>query len=307
MVLSCTLEKISDSQEISGPYLGQDPPGMTPEIFAPGIISTGLSEIKAIFSPDGREIYYQLWEAPFPVIVMRMEKEGRWTEPVVAPFSGQIIEGYCMTTDGQKMFVTSQRPLDGRGGPIEDWRVWVTKREKDGWGGLKVLKSSLTGYPSVAENGNLYLATGDIWVSEYINGDYTDMTKLGDGVNTEEYAEEDLYIAPDESYLLFCRREGGFGSWDIYVSFRKEDGTWTKAQNMGEKINSSVSEVYPFVTPDGKYFFFSSRRMFHKEFSEVPITYEEKMRVLNSPGNGNADIYWVDARIIQEFRPEDLK
>jgi hypothetical protein len=307
IVISCAPEKNSEFPEISGSYLGQKPPGMTPEIFAPGILSTGYSEIKAVFSPDGRELYYQLWEAPFPVIVMMREKEGRWTKPEVAPFSGQIIEGYSLSHDGNKMFVTSQRPLNGKGEPIEDWRVWVTEREENGWGKLKVLKPSITGYPAVSANGNLYLATGDIWISKYIDGDYAEMKKLGAGVNTEEYWEEDLYIAPDESYLLFCRREGGFGSWDIYVSFRKEDGTWTKAKNMGGKINSSVSEVYPFVTPDGKYFFFSSRRTTYKEFSSVPISYEEKIKILNSPGNGNADIYWVDARIIQEFRPEEVK
>lgn len=303
----CSKDKSSNGPVIRGPYLGQEPPGMTPEIFAPGIISTGYSEIKAVFSPDGRELYYQLWDAPFPVIVMRTEKEGGWTKPEVAPFSGQIIEGYSMTTDGKKMFVTSQRPLSGKGEPITAWRVWVTEREDSGWGELKVLKSSITGYPAVAENGNLYLATGDIWISEYIDGDYTEMKKLGDGINTEEYAEEDLYIAPDESFLLFCRRDDGFGSWDIFVSFRRENGTWTKAKNMGDKINTSVSEVYPFVTPDGKYFFFSSRRSIHVDFSDVPITYEEKLRILNGCGNGNADIYWVDAKIIEEFRPEEIR
>lgn len=307
ILIFCTQKKSTDVFEIKGPYFGQKPPGMTPEIFAPGIISTGYSEIKAVFSPDGREIYYQIWDAPFPVIVMRMEEYGVWTKPEVAPFSGQIIEGYNITPDGKKIFITSRRPLDGEGAPIENWRVWVTEKGDNGWGELKVLKPSIFGYPAIAENGNMYLATGDIWISEYVDGDYTEMKKLGNGVNTEEYWEEDLYIAPDESYLLFCRRDDGFGSWDIFVSFRKSDGVWTKAQNMGETINSSASEVYPFVTPDGKYFFFSSRKTIYKEFSEVPITYEEKLKILNGPGNGNADIYWVDAKLIEEFKPAEMK
>jgi Tol biopolymer transport system component len=280
---------------------------MVPEIFAPGILSAGYSEIKAVFSPDGREIYYQLWGVPFPVICTMKEKDGRWTQPEVASFSGQIIEGYNISPDGKKMFITSRRSLDGKGEPLETWRVWVTEKTGAGWGELEVLKPSIYGYPAVAENGNLYLATGDIWISEYVNGDYTEMKKLGDSINTEEFYEEDLYIAPDESYLLFCRRDDGFGSWDIFVSFRKEDGSWTEAKNMGEKINTSVSEVYPFVSPDGKYFFFSGRRTTHKEYSETPLTYEEKIRILNGPGNGNADIYWVDAKIIEELKPDSLK
>ena len=295
-----------DFPVLMGPYLGQKPPGMTPEIFAPGIVSKGYSEIKAVFSPDGRELYYQLWDAPFPVIVMMQEKDGRWTKPEVAPFSGQIIEGYNISPDGKKMFITSQRPLEGRGEPSEKGRIWITEKSDSGWGELRPFKSSVFGYPAVAESGNLYLATGDIWVSEFVDGDYTEMQKLGDSINTDEFWEEDLYIAPDESYILFCRRDDGFGSWDIFVSFRREDGTWTKAENMGDKINSSASEVYPFVTPDGKYLFYSSRKTIHKDYADTPITYEEKIEILNSHGNGNADIYWVDARIIQEFKPDEL-
>jgi hypothetical protein len=133
------------------------------------------------------------------------------------------------------------------------------------------------------------------------------MEKLGDSINTEEFYEEDLFIAPDESYLMFCRRDDGFGSWDIFISFRKEDGSWTKAKNMGEPINTSASEVYPFVTSDGKYLFFSSRRTTHKNFSATPLTYEEKIRILNSPGNGNQDIYWVSAQIIGDMQQKILK
>ena len=132
------------------------------------------------------------------------------------------------------------------------------------------------------------------------------MERLGNSINTEEFFEEDSFIAPDESYLLFCRNDG-LGSWDIFVSFRKEDGSWTKARNMGEPINSSVSDVYPFVTSDGKYLFFSSRRTIHSEYSEIPLTFEEKLKILNSPGNGNQDIYWVDAKVIEVLKPDYLK
>jgi hypothetical protein len=300
-------DQLNDFPVLKGPYLGQKPPGMTPEIFAPGIVSTGYSEAKAVFSPDGRELYYQLWDAPFPVIVMMQEKTGCWTKPEIAPFSGQIIEGYNISPDGKKMFITSHRPLDSKGGPDEKGRIWVSEKSDGDWGKLRPLKPSIFGYLAVAESGNLYLATGDIWLSEFINGDYAEMEKIGDSINTDEYWEEDPYIAPDESFILFCRRDDGFGSWDIFVSFRRDDGTWTEAKNMGGKINSSASEVYPFVTPDGKFFFFSSRRTIHKSYSETPITYEEKIRILNSPGNGNADIYWVDARIIQDLKPDELK
>jgi len=52
---------------------------------------------------------------------------------------------------------------------------------------------------------------------------------------------------------------------------------------MGERINTEAGEYKPFVTYDGKYFFFSSSR------------------------SGNGDIYWVDAKTIEELRPEEKK
>ena len=43
----------TDFPKPTGPYLGQKPPGMTPEIFAPGIIST------AGLAPGPRELSRQ--------------------------------------------------------------------------------------------------------------------------------------------------------------------------------------------------------------------------------------------------------
>ena len=43
-------QQIDESLMVSGPYLGQKPPGKTAELFAPGIISTGYDERIACFS-----------------------------------------------------------------------------------------------------------------------------------------------------------------------------------------------------------------------------------------------------------------
>lgn len=88
-----------------------------------------------------------------------------------------------------------------------------------------------------------------------------------------------LVMAADESYLIFCStKPGGYGRDDFYISFRNEKGSWSKPVNMGEKINSPGSDNRPYITPDGKFFFFTSMK------------------------RGNRDIYWVDAEIIAEFR-----
>lgn len=79
---------------------------------------------------------------------------------------------------------------------------------------------------------------------------------------------------------MFCSKNpSGFGEDDLYVSFREDDGGWTEAINLGEKINSSQSENRPFITTDGKHLFF------------------------NSNVNGNRDVFWVDVDAIRMLKP----
>ena len=53
----CQTDK-EDHPVLQGPYLGQKPPGMTPKIFAPGIVSTAEFEFAGTFSPDGKEYFF---------------------------------------------------------------------------------------------------------------------------------------------------------------------------------------------------------------------------------------------------------
>ncbi len=43
-----------------GVYFGQTLPAIIPEIFAPGIVSTGMEESTITFTPDGKECYWTL-------------------------------------------------------------------------------------------------------------------------------------------------------------------------------------------------------------------------------------------------------
>ena len=120
--------------------------------------------------------------------------------------------------------------------------------------------------------------TGKIWsVREKI---FVTPQNLGKAVNTPS-REFDAFIAPDESCLVFSsdRRGDGFGKSDLYISFRKGEEKWTQAVNMGPLFNSRESEFTPIVTPDGRYFFFTSTKL------------------------GQADIYWVDAAVLDRYRP----
>ena len=61
-------------------------------------------------------------------------------------------------------------------------------------------------------------------------------------------------LAFDGSALYFSsNRVGGYGGYDIYVSYWKEE-SWTYPQNLGEDINTPGNEITPFFTDEDLYF-----------------------------------------------------
>jgi len=305
-----------DFPVLKGPYLGQKPPGMKAELFAPGIITTGYNDYSAAFSPDGKEFLFGLYGDVFCSIVRMKMKNNIWTSPQVAPFSGKYFdtEPHFAYT-GNLIAFASKRPLDSKGEPSEHADIWFSKKTEKGWSepqnpGATINSEKEDFYPSFSRNGDLYFASNrngisTIYVAKNINGNFTKPEILSNMIHSEE-GEIDPYSAPDDSYIIFCswERPDGYGENDLYISFQKEDGTWTKAINMGNNINSNKNEVAPYISPDGKYLFFNSNRRLYKSYSENPIKYKEMIKLLNSPGNGSNDIYWVDARIIEQLKPD---
>ena len=280
-----------DFPKLSGPYLGQKPPGMEPEIFAPGIICMeDKYELNSVFSPNGDEFYFEISTTTseekkqgkyFYIILSSRLENGIWTKPEMVPFSGKYATmDMCFSPDGNRLYFTSDRPNPWDSSPKNN--IWYVERRGQGWSNPVILGPPIysekvrQGQVSVAENGTLYFRTGDdLFYSKSINGKFSEPIKLSEAINSP-YAEGKPFIAPDESYLLFIRYDmpasidGGRG---LYISFKREDGRWTPAKNTN--LNGSL----PKVSPDGKYFFFSR----------------------------SGDIYWMDAKIIEKLKPKQLE
>ncbi len=313
-LLSCS-EK-NETGVLKGDYLGQKPPGESPELFAPGIITHGFHEHGIAVSPDGNEIFYVTTDNRYKqYIIVRLErKNNTWSDPEVASFSGEYRDYEpSFSVDGNRLYFASYRPLPGSDEPKKDSDIWFIEKNGGKWGepvniGSPVNTEFFETNQSVAANGNLYFQSlkrrglkGDIYFARFENGRYSEPIRLDSGINTE-FNEASPYIAPDESYLMFhSNRPGTLGSMDIYISFRKDDRAWSEPINMGEPVNSPFPDNIPYVSPDGKYFFFSSYRTLDPALFKKK-SYDELMNLYKNPQNGYMTIYWMSSNVIQNIR-----
>jgi putative intracellular protease/amidase len=274
-------------------YLGQVPPGSDVKVFAPGVVSVEEGkEYKIAISPDLQEVFFtrrtpggrddRLWYS-------RIEN-GKLTTPELAPFACDCLESdACFTPDGKRLYYNSQRPLPGEEALSSRQNVWFVDKTEEGWGEPQFLGPSINDYHpvyfSIANDGTLYFTRSsprEIWYAELVDGQYLDAQRLPDEIN---YLRDVAHpaIAPDESYIIVdsYHLEDNRLVGSLYISFKKPDGSWTKAVSMRDVLKASKSNAYasPRITPDGKYLFFED---YKKETDQ-------------------ADIYWVSTKVIREL------
>lgn len=318
-------EKNDDFPVLTGEYLGQTPPGMEAELFAPGLVSTGLYERDIAISPDGSELYYGVVVGNRTTILVSRQEDGRWTEPEQASFINGFEYYYfepALSPDGKRMLFLTNRPPEGEP-PKSGWgyqHIWAVDRGDDGiWMepydlGPAVNANRAEFFPSVTESGTLYFtrAEGDgrygIYRSPLIEGQYKSAEALPDEVNGKNNPYN-ACISRDESLLIACiaGRDDGVntGLPEYYVFFRTEEDTWSEGVNLGEGINfRNSSALSPHFSGDGKYFFFASNKTDPEYFSTARhLNWGLIQKIHRSPQNGSGDIYWVNAERIRRLNP----
>ena len=289
----------SDSIKITGPYIGQDPPGMMPEVFAPGFISTmEYGELNAVFTKNGNEFYFSRRGVPekYSTIMVTSQVNGRWSNHEPVSFSGIKNDiDLFITANGKSMVFCSYDKKSGDAGSYPNHDFWISHRVDESWTSpVPFAGEAISEYedyfPVITANGNLYFnsqrggpGTNDIYVSKYLNGNYATPEKLPEPINTP-YREFDAFVAQDEGLMIFSSENpGGYGGSDLYISHKMEDGSWSEPLNLGEPVNSEFWEYGATISPDGKYLFFTSSR------------------------NGTEDIFWVSIKIIEEIRSEETQ
>ena len=289
--------------ETKDAYFGLTPPGLIPEVFAPGIVSdsTWAEHCQVAVSPEGKEIYWSAWSSKYPPADTTMKnseqiyfsefENGEWTKPAIAGFIKDHLTclngGPSFSPDGNRLYFYST----GIDGGLGEMDVWYVDRMESGWSkpinvGEPLNTTDGDWTPSFTKSDNAY-HMGNYY---YNKNEKPLQFKYSDG----KFSQPDtviihpdfkpvfaIYVSPDESYLLFSsRHKDGFGSLDLYICFKTDDNNWGTPINMGDQINTEKMERFPVVSPDGKYLFF--------------------MR--HTPGQ---DFFWVSTEIFDELRNRD--
>ncbi|MDH4196162.1 MAG: hypothetical protein OEW05_01995 [Candidatus Aminicenantes bacterium] len=283
-----------EKKAAQGPYLGQKPPGTTPQVFAPGIVSTEAHEFSCSFTLDGKEFYFTRSESmQSPTLIMFSKYvDGVWTPPSPAPFNdaagarpaGMSFEP-SVTPDGRRLYFSSDRPFPGQSGPGGPpmLNIWYVEREGDRWSEPKFpgppfnpMKTMLI---SMTKTGTIYTAdisagmgNDRIAVTRLKDGDYQPLEVLGAPINVGPINNYP-HVAPDESYLIFNRRETPGGAGGLFISFRAPDGTWGQPRRIDL---GSLKSGQGMISPDGKYLFFTAGE------------------------RRKGDIYWVEATFLRK-------
>ena len=255
--------------------MGQTPPGMIAETFAPGIISREGWEVEGVFAPDMKEFYFTTAGGKYtrPTVIGFRQQNNVWKKYIEFTRDGEVV----LSPDGKRMHM-AEGYKDRIGDGWSERKSLGPMFEREDWGIMRLSASAKGTY--VFDD---YKSNDVIRISTLKDGKRQAPKKMGPMVNTGKWTAHP-FIAPDESYLIWdSEREGGYGASDLYISFRQKDGSWGPAINMGDKVNSDKWDAYASVTPDGKYILFN--------------------RAIDDD-NDNVDIYWVDAKIIENLRPK---
>jgi len=271
-----------------GPYLGQSPPGSTPQVFAPGLICHPGShqwEGWATFSADGNTFCFQRVSG---VYITENTDQG-WTTPEliksITPNKWEPASA-CLSPDANSIYFMN---------PKEPSHLYRCQRTPDGWSDPQELGPTFSdsgAYAglSLAANNSIYLfrskpsgggSGGGIFYAPYVNNTWPRLIKL-------PLVGTFPGIAPDESFMVFTTiRPEGLGATDLYLTLRRPDGAWTKARNLGSKINSGYFEFGARISPDKKYMFFTRSNGWFE-----------------NPYRDTSDIYWVE---LKEYLPESYR
>ena len=212
LLISATLAPCINAQQddfpvLTGPYLGQKPPGTTPEIFAPGIISTSEHEYCISFSTDLNEIYLKRKSGAKGKNLVLCFENNKWSEPREVPFEDEGNYGEIHLSPDGKHLLANHITAGPDGNPISTIKKFTMAMGR--WSDPITVGPGMRA--TCTEKGNVYVtqvldwhsSLGAIGYYRYVDGNYEKIEGLGSEINIEDISSTHPFIDPDEKYLIF--------------------------------------------------------------------------------------------------------
>lgn len=205
--------------ELAPLHTGDFTAAFSPVDYQNGIVFSGEKEVF-------RGSKQNPWTGNSYLDLYYMEKDtgGNWLSPVLleGDVNGRFHEGPAtFTEDGSLVYFTRSNYYK---------RKMVV--DEQGENNLKIFRASL------------------------VNGIWTNLEELP--FNSDDYSCGHPTISADGNTLYFVSdMPGGYGGTDIYKSVL-ENGTWSKPENLGDVINTSGNELFPYIHSDGTLYFSSN-------------------------------------------------
>lgn len=285
-----------------------------PEVFAPGVVSGPAHDSAPAFAPDGRELYFTRSSSSVSAIMVSHRLAHGWSEPEIAPFSGEWLEMEpAFSPDGRFLVYASNRPDADGGAPIDGFfngvarpgkgaRLWRVDRLPAGWSRPRLLPPEINDgravyAPSVARDGSLYfMKPGEdgrfqLFRARAVPAGFEPAERLS--INEAGAASVDPAVAPDESFIVFSSNREPARGMDLFIAFRRGDG-WGCAIHLGETVNSSGSDAEARLSPDAKTLYFASDRTVAIAFPATQQQTAIALKRMHDWDNGNYNIWRVD-------------
>ncbi|MEX0884737.1 MAG: OmpA family protein, partial [Cyclobacteriaceae bacterium] len=174
-----------------------------------------------------------------------------------------------LTADSRRMFFTKRDGLQ----PYQNEDIFISNQTNGGWTKPESISARINtkyneGTCTISADGNILIFTScdtpdsfgscDLYLTQKVSGEWQKPINMGREVNSREWDSQPS-LSADGSLLYFSsNRPEGHGGNDIWFTERKPDGSWSKARNLGPKINTIRDEVSPFIFFNNLVLFFAS-------------------------------------------------
>ncbi|MES2285678.1 MAG: OmpA family protein [Bacteroidota bacterium] len=214
--------------------------------------------------------------------------------------------GPVITSDGSTLVFTSRRPIGDKETKKDKQykeEVYISKYDfkTKTWSDATLLDATINvlsrnnSATNLSNDGQRMLlyrddnnGNGDIYESKLTGTEWSEPEKLPEPINSA-YHESSASISPDGKTIYFVSKRPSKnslkkGDKNIWYCTQDENGNLGNAVDMGAPINSMEDEEMPFIHPDGKTLFFSSKG--HSSVGGYDIfmsVYDEKTATWTEP------------------------